>query len=48
MIKGSEIRKADHPIDNLFLDRWSPRAMSGEPVAETDLLTLFEAPPGPL
>src|SRR6185295_7208704 len=27
----------------LFLDRWSPRAMSGEPVAEADLMRLFEA-----
>lgn len=43
MIKGSEVRRADHPIDNLFLDRWSPRAMSGEPIAQEDLMTLFEA-----
>lgn len=43
MIKGSEIRKADHPIDNLFIDRWSPRAMSGEDIAESDLKVLFEA-----
>ncbi|MEP6819890.1 MAG: nitroreductase family protein [bacterium] len=43
MIKGSEKRKADHRIDNLFLDRWSPRAMTGEPVAQEELLTLFEA-----
>ncbi len=43
MIKGSEVRKADHPIDTLFLDRWSPRAMSGEAVSEAELMTLFEA-----
>ena len=43
MQKGSDVRKADHPIDSLFLDRWSPRAMSGEPLAESELLTLFEA-----
>jgi nitroreductase len=43
MIKGSEIRKADHPIDNLFLDRWSPRAMSGGEIHETELMSLFEA-----
>ena len=43
MIKGSEIRKADHPIDNLFLDRWSPRAMSGEAIAQEELMVLFEA-----
>jgi nitroreductase len=43
MIKGSEVRKAAHPIDNLFLDRWSPRAMTGEPIAQEDLMSLFEA-----
>jgi nitroreductase len=43
MIKGSERRKAGYPIDSLFLDRWSPRAMSGEEIAEEELLTLFEA-----
>ena len=43
MQKGSDIRNADHPIDSLFLDRWSPRAMSGEPLADSELLTLFEA-----
>jgi nitroreductase len=43
MIKGSETRKAGHTIDPLFLDRWSPRAMSGEEIPEEELLTLFEA-----
>ncbi len=43
MIKGSEKRKADYPIDAVFLDRWSPRAMSGEGIPEEELLTLFEA-----
>src|SRR4030095_798258 len=43
MIKGSEKRKADHPIANIFLDRWSPRAMTGEPIAQEDLMVLFEA-----
>ena len=44
MIKGSEVRIADHPIDRIFLDRWSPRAMTGEPIAQEELLTLlFEA-----
>jgi nitroreductase len=43
MIEGSERRKAEHEVDELFLDRWSPRAMSGEPVTEEELLTLFEA-----
>ena len=43
MIKGSEVREAGNPVDHLFLDRWSPRAMSGEEIPEGDLLTLFEA-----
>jgi nitroreductase len=43
MIKGSERRKPDYPIDSLFIDRWSPRAMSGEGISEEVLLTLFEA-----
>ena len=43
MIKGSDKRSADYPIDKLFLDRWSPRAMTGAPIPRADLLTLFEA-----
>jgi nitroreductase len=43
MVKGSENRQADHPIDLLFLDRWSPRAMTGEEIPEEELLVLFEA-----
>lgn len=43
MIKGSEIRKADHPIEPLLLDRWSPRAMSGEEISPGELMRLFEA-----
>jgi nitroreductase len=43
MMKGSEERHADHPVDALFLDRWSPRAMSGDPIADDELMVLFEA-----
>jgi nitroreductase len=43
VVKGSEVRKADHPIDRLFVDRWSPRAMSGEAIDDTELFILFEA-----
>jgi hypothetical protein len=43
MIKGRKIRKADFPIEALLLDRWSPRAMSREEVAEEELMRLFEA-----
>jgi nitroreductase len=36
-------RNADHPIDKLFLERWSPRAFTGEEISEGTLRTLFEA-----
>jgi nitroreductase len=36
-------RRADHAIDPLFLKRWSPRAMNGEPLGDEQLMTLFEA-----
>jgi nitroreductase len=38
-----EFRTPDYPIEPLFLRRWSPRAMSGEPILEQELMTLFEA-----
>lgn len=36
-------RHADHPIDPLFLQRWSPRAFDESALPEADLLTIFEA-----
>jgi nitroreductase len=36
-------RTAAHAIDPLFLERWSPRAFTGEPISEAELMTLFEA-----
>lgn len=39
----SNNRIADHPIDPLFLNRWSPRAFTGEPMPPEALATLFEA-----
>jgi nitroreductase len=36
-------RTADHPIDKLFLDRWSPRAFTGECIPQETLHILFEA-----
>jgi nitroreductase len=41
--KAEDFRSADHPIEPLFLRRWSPRAMSGERLSEEEMLTLFEA-----
>jgi nitroreductase len=36
-------RQAEHTIERLFLDRWSPRAYTGEEIPEATLLSLFEA-----
>ena len=36
-------RKAEHPVDPLFLKRWSPRSMTGEKIELPVLMTLFEA-----
>src|SRR5690349_8362831 len=38
-----ETRQPDHPIDPLFLERWSPRAFDGSDLPEADLLRIFEA-----
>jgi nitroreductase len=38
-----ETRHADHPIDPLFLERWSPRAFDGSNMPDEDLASLFEA-----
>ncbi len=43
MQKGSDQRIATFQIDRIFLDRWSPRAMSGEEIPEEELMKLFEA-----
>ncbi|APX96623.1 nitroreductase family protein [Natronorubrum daqingense] len=39
----AEHRDPDHEIDPLFVNRWSPRAMTGEPLADDEFLPLFEA-----
>jgi len=38
-----KVRKTNHPVDPLFISRWSPRAMSGESISDEELMTLFEA-----
>jgi nitroreductase len=42
-INVSDYRQAERAIEPLFVKRWSPRAMSGEPISEQELMTLFEA-----
>jgi nitroreductase len=41
--RAEDYRTADHPIESLFVRRWSPRAMSGEPITREEMLTLYEA-----
>jgi nitroreductase len=36
-------RTADHEIDPIFLERWSPRAFSGEAISEPVLMQILEA-----
>ncbi len=36
-------RKADHPIDPIFVERWSPRAFTGEAIPVETLMGFFEA-----
>ena len=43
MVKGSQARRAAHAVDSIFIDRWSPRAMSGLAITEAELMVLFEA-----
>lgn len=37
------MRKADYPIHAVFLDRWSPRAFTGEEMSDEVLMTCLEA-----
>lgn len=43
MTEPTNTRIAGAPADRQFMDRWSPRAFSGEPLREGTLATLFEA-----
>ena len=36
-------RTAEHDVDPMFLERWSPRAFTGEPMQDGELMTLFDA-----
>ena len=42
-IDVGQFRKADHPIEPIFCKRWSPRAMSGAPITDAELMTMLEA-----
>ena len=43
LFDATKSRTPDHVVEALFVKRWSPRAMTGEPLAETELMRLFEA-----
>jgi len=36
-------RKSEYKINEIFVNRWSPRAMSGEEINKEELMNLFEA-----
>jgi nitroreductase len=38
-----ETRRSDHEIEAIFLQRWSPRAFTGEAMPQAELLRIFEA-----
>lgn len=42
-LKTAAFRRPEHPVDPLFPNRWSRRAMSGAHVDRATLMTLFEA-----
>ena len=39
----STFRKPDYPVADLFVERWSPRAMKPEPLTKDELMPLLEA-----
>ncbi|HEX5935216.1 MAG TPA: nitroreductase family protein [Pseudorhizobium sp.] len=39
----SNNRHSEHPIDAFFLNRWSPRAFTGEAMSKETLLTILDA-----
>ena len=38
-----DTRKAEYEVDDIFLDRWSARAMSGKSISDAELFSLFDA-----
>ena len=36
-------RIPEYPANQMFINRWSPRSLSGEPISKEELFTLFEA-----
>ncbi|MGH7884179.1 MAG: nitroreductase family protein [Thermodesulfobacteriota bacterium] len=42
-VRISNYRVNQYEVNRIFIDRWSPRAMSGEEIADGELFSLFEA-----
>jgi nitroreductase len=42
-LDAADRRVAEHPVAPIFLERWSSRAFSGEPIPDETLFSLFEA-----
>jgi nitroreductase len=42
-LKTAPHRQSEYPVEPLFPERWSPRAMSGAHIGKATLMTLFEA-----
>ena len=42
-IEKAKVREAEYEVNELFVNRWSPRAMTGEVLDENEVNTLFEA-----
>lgn len=36
-------RQSEHPVEPIFLERWSPRAFTGEEIPQAELNSIFEA-----
>jgi nitroreductase len=43
MIEAQKYRKPAFDINQIFLNRWSPRAMSSEEISKDELMSIFEA-----
>ncbi len=42
-IRVSDHRQPGYPVESWIVNRWSPRALSGEEISQEELMTLFEA-----
>jgi nitroreductase len=42
-LTNANARHSVYPIDPMFLERWSPRAFTGEGISAADLMTIMEA-----